>query len=140
MLLYSNKTLVNKLQQLCNKFIRMTFGLKRNYNVNEIMSKYEILNINQMLFKEINVLMFKQNIGKNPIVFLDVFTKATSNYNTRNKSKYIPKLYFNSLCQQSISYRGPMFWHKVPNSLKNKKQSLGSFCKNLHKFACKYTE
>ena len=87
----------------------MTFGLKRNYNVNDIMSKYEILNINQMLFKEINVLMFKQNIGKNPIVFLDVFTKATSNYNTRNKSKYIPKLYFNSLRQQSISYRGPMF-------------------------------
>ena len=77
--------------------------------------------------------MFKQNIGKNPIVFLDVFTKATSNYNTRNKSKYIP-------CQQSISYRGPMFWNKVPNSLKNKKQSLGSFCKNLHKFECKYTE
>ena len=140
---YSNKTLVNKLQQLCNKFIRMTFGLKRNYNVNDIMSKYEILNINQMLFKEINVLnllMFKQNIGKNLIVFLDVFTKTTSNYNTRNKSKYIPKLYFNSLCQQSICYRGLMFWHKVPNSLKNKKQSLGSFCKNLHKFAGKYTK
>ena len=52
------------------------------------MSKSEILNINQMLFKEINVLMFKQNIGKNPSVFLDVFTKATSNYNTQNKSKY----------------------------------------------------
>ena len=46
----------------------------------------------------------------------------------------------NFLCQKSISYRGPMFWNKVPNSLKNKKQSLGSFCKNLHKFACKYTE
>ena len=27
------KTLVNKLQQLCNKFIRITFGLKRNYNI-----------------------------------------------------------------------------------------------------------
>ena len=38
----------------------------------------------------------------------------------------MPKLYFNSLCQQSISYRGPMFWNKVPNSLKNIKQSLGS--------------
>ena len=60
----------------------MTFGLKRNYNVNDIMSQYEILNINQMLFKEINVLMLKQNIGETPIVFLDVFTKATSNYNT----------------------------------------------------------
>ena len=118
----------------------MTFGLKRNYNINDIMSKSEILNINQMLFKEINVLMFKQNIGKNPNVFLDVFTKATSNYNTRNKSKYIPKLYFNSLCQHSISYRGPMFWNKVPNSLKKKQSKFGSFCKNLHKFACKYTK
>ena len=99
----------------------MTFNLKRNYNINDIMSKSEILNINQMLFKEINVLMFKQNIGKNLNVFLDVFTKATSNYNTRNKSQYIPKLYFNSLCQQSISYRGPMFWNKVPNPLKKNK-------------------
>ena len=137
---YSNKTLVNKLQQLCNKFIRTTFGLKRNYNINDIMSKSEILNINKMLFKEINVLMFKQNIDKNPNVFLAVFTKATSNYNTRNKSRYIPKLYFNYLCQQSISYRGPIFWNKIPNSLKKNNQSLGSFCKNLHKFACKYTK
>ena len=39
---YSNKTLVNKLQQLCNKSIRMTFGLKRNSNVNDNMSKFEI--------------------------------------------------------------------------------------------------
>ena len=59
-----------------------------------------------------------------------------SNYNTRNKSKYIPKLYFNSLCQQSISYRGPMIWNKVQSSLKKNKQSLGSFCKNFHKFSC----
>ena len=46
-----------------------------------------------MLFKQKNLLIFKQNIGKNPSVFLNVFTKATSNYinNTRNKSKYIPK-------------------------------------------------
>ena len=49
-----------------------------------------------MPFKKINVLMFKQNIGKNPSVFLNVSTKTTSNYNTRNKSKCIPKLYFNS--------------------------------------------
>ena len=34
--------------------------------------------------------MFKQSIGKNPSVFLYVFTKATFNY-TQNKSKYIPK-------------------------------------------------
>ena len=95
------------------------------------MSKSEILNINQMLFKEINMLMFKQNIGKNPNLFLDVFTKATSNYNTRNKSKCIPKFYFNSLCQQSIPYRGSMFWNKVPNSLKKTIKVWGLFAKTF---------
>ena len=79
---HSNKTLVNKLQQLCNKFTIMTFGLKRNYNVNDIISKFEISSINQIVFKVINMLMFKQNIGKNPSRFLNVFTNTTSNYNT----------------------------------------------------------
>ena len=46
------------------------------------MSKFEILNINKMLFKDINVLMFKQTIGKNPSEISNVFTKATSNHNT----------------------------------------------------------
>ena len=105
--------------------------LKRNYNVNDFMSKFEILNINQKLYKDINVLMFKQNIGQNPRLFLNVFTKTKSNQNTQNKSRYMPKLYFNSLYQQSISYRIPKFWNKVPNSLKNLKQSLGSFCKTF---------
>ena len=60
----------------------MTFGLKRNYNINDIMSKFKILNIYQMPFKNINVLMFKQNIGKNLSIFLNVFTNAISKYNT----------------------------------------------------------
>ena len=47
----------------------MTFGLKRNYNVNDIMLKSEILNINQKLFKEINALMFKKDIGKTQVYF-----------------------------------------------------------------------
>ena len=37
--------LVNKLQQLCYKFTRTTFGLKRTSNVNDSMLKFEILNI-----------------------------------------------------------------------------------------------
>ena len=64
------------------------------------MSKSEILNINQMLFKEINMLMFKQNIGKNPNLFLDVFTKATSNYEGQSISNetFSITLVFLELC------------------------------------------
>ena len=63
----------------------MTFGLKRNYFVNNIMSKSEILNINQMPFKEIKVLMFKQNIGKNPSVFLNVLNPFSNPSLTTHK-------------------------------------------------------
>ena len=114
-------------------------GLKRNYNVNDFVSKVEILNINQMLFKDINVLMFKQNFGQNPSGFLNVFTTAMSNHNTRNKSKYIPKLYFDSLCQQLISYRGLMFW-KSSKLIEKYKTKFGVFlqkpsqiCVQIHK-------
>ena len=65
--------------------------------------------LNSERAKDLNVFIFKQSIGKNPNVFSDVLAKETSDYDTRNKSKFISKLYFNTLCQQSISYCGPAF-------------------------------
>ena len=75
-----------------------------------------------MLFKDLNVLMSEQSIGRNPTAFLNIFVKAMSN--NQNKSEFISKLYSNTLCQQSISY-----------SLKTKNKVWGLFAKtftNLH--------
>ena len=80
--------------------------------------------IDQLLAKELIVLMFKQKNDKNPIAFKDVFTKNESKYNTRNKSIFIPKKCFSTVCQQAISHRGPAYWKCIPFDLKNKKQSV----------------
>ena len=133
---FQNKVLIYKLQKLCNRFIRLIFGLKRNSDVSCVMKEHNILNINQILFKDVNIFMFKQCNGSNPSVFNEVFAKTVSKYGTRNRSDYMPKLYCNTLCQQSISYRGPASWNKVSSSLKDKKQSIKSFSKKLHKFTC----
>ena len=47
--------------------------------------------VDQLLAKELIVFMLKQKNDKNPIAFLNIFTKNESKYNTRNKSIFIPK-------------------------------------------------
>ena len=53
--------------------------------------------------------MFKQNFGKNPDVFQNVFVKSISQYNTRNRSKLIPNLAL-------AVYVSSLFRTKVPPS------------------------
>ena len=80
--------------------------------------------------------MFKQYSGKNPDVFRNVFVKSISQYNTRNRSKLIPKLCSSSLCQQSISYQGPAIWSKLPIFFKNEKISVVTFSAKLRNYLC----
>ena len=56
------------------------------------------------------------------------------NLNTRNKSIFIPKKCFTTVCRQAISHRGPAYWHCIPFDLKNKKQSAQSFTLEVYKY------
>ena len=80
------------------------------------------------------VMSSKKINGKNPSAFKDVFTKNESKYNTRNKSLFIPKKCFSTVCQQAISHRGPAYWNCIPFDLKNKKQSVRSFTLEVYKY------
>ena len=106
---YGNKTLVKRLQRLCYKFIELISGINSNSSVCDIMKENKLVAIDQLLTKELIVFMFKQKNGKNPIAFKDIFTKNESKYNTRNKSIFIPKKYSSTVCQQTISHRGPAY-------------------------------
>ena len=98
------------------------------------MKENKLLTIDQLLAKELIVFMFKQKNGKNPIAFKDSFTKNESKYNTRNKSIFIPKKCFSTICQQAISHRSPAYWNCIPFDLKNKKQSVRSFTLEVYKY------
>ena len=132
---YGNTTITNKLQKLCDKFIRLACGRNRNSDITDIRQKYEILTIDQLLFKDIAVFMFKQN--KNPSVFSKIFVTNHSQYNTRNNSKIIPKFCSTNVCQQSISHRGPSLWSKVPTSFKSQDLTIASFNLKMRNILCK---
>jgi len=54
---FRNKSLIKKLQILCNKFIRIIFNLRRSQSVNHIMIKYGLLTIEQIRELELSVLI-----------------------------------------------------------------------------------
>ena len=101
-----NKTLINKLQKTCNKFIRMACNLRHYRDVTDVRKTHQLLTINQLLTMEIAVFMFKQNSGKNPDVFRNVFAKSISQYNTRNRSKLILKPCSSSLFRTKVPPSG----------------------------------
>ena len=131
---YGNKTLVKRLQRLCYKFVKLVFRISSSSSVCAIIKENKLLTINQLLTKELIVFMFKQKNGKNPIAFKDIFTKNKSKYNIRNKSIFISKKCFSTVCQQAISHRGPACWNCIPFDLRNKKQSVRSFSLNVYKY------
>ena len=131
---FGNKTLVKRLQGLCYKYVKLFFNFNSSSTVCDVMKENKLLTIDQLLAKELIVFMFKQKNGKNPSAFKDVFTKNESKYNTRNKSIFIPKKCFSTVCQQAISHRGPAYWNCIPFDLKNKKQSVRSFTLEVYKY------
>ena len=90
-----------------------------------------MLTINQLLTKELGVFMFKQIAKANLSAFEKMFIKNESNYNTRNKSAYVPKRCYSTICQQSIAHRAPATWIRIPSSLKEKKLSVSAFYSSL---------
>ena len=67
-----NSTLITKLQQICNKFLRMIFELPYCFNINGIMKQCNILKINQLYKLETASLMFKRIQGENKSLLIVV--------------------------------------------------------------------
>ena len=130
---YGNTTITNKLLKMCDKFIRLACGRNRNSDITDIRQKYEILTIEQLLFNDIAVFMFKQSKNKNPSVFSKIFVTNYLQYNTRNNSKIIPKFCSTNMCHQSISHRGPSLWSKVPSFFKSRDLTTASFNLKMQK-------
>lgn len=130
---FGNIALVTKLQNACKKFIKQACSIKQQA-VNVIMNQKNILNINQMAFKEIAIFMYKQKIDKNPAAFNKTFDTYSSKYQTRNNPKISTRFCYTTLSQQSISHRGPAIWNKIPTDIKDDSKSLNTFKLKLLEF------
>ena len=133
---HANKTIVDKLQRTANRFLRMVFNTNYRDSVGNIMKDNNLLTINQLAHKELAILMFKYNTNRLPSAFKALFqTKDENNDNvikTRSNSKLIPSFCRLSTTQQSLKYKGPVIWNKLPHVLRTDCKTLHAFSKKIH--------
>ena len=129
---FGNKTIINQLQCICNKFIRMIFNLPRFECTQSVMAKNSLLTIDKLYRYEIALFMFKFHMKQFPSAFSDIFLMKKYSIGSRNNSSrpIIPMACRISLSQQSIRYVGPKIWNEVPPSIR-KCKTLSSFKSKL---------
>ena len=132
-----NKTIVKKLQSTSNNFIRLIFGIRQKDSVKSLMKAQNLLSINQLMEKEIAYFMYKYCNNHLPVAFEGILNKNTlylsskESWQTRSKSKLFPLFCRIHLTKQSLSYRGPLIWNKIPPTIRENK-SFRSFRKQYH--------
>jgi len=129
---FGNSTLINKLQLICNKFLKMTFDLPLHSHIKNTMIEHNILRIDQLFKFEIALLMFKKLKGCNSTVHSYNLHTNPCKYNTRNKAKYVTHHCKTTTAQQSFSFQGLLIWNALPSDLKNTKNLLNGL-KNISK-------
>ena len=116
---FGNRTTINQLQRICNKFIRAMYGIKRRGCVKNVMIKNELLNIQQQLYEsKIAILMYKFQKRVLPIPIQQLFSLN----NVKLKLEVIVKLFLcvlRTVCQQSIKFIEPKIWNTLPQEIKN---------------------
>ena len=96
---YGNATITNKLQKICDKFIKLACGRNRNSDITDNRQRYEIITLEEHSFKDIAVFMHKQSKNKNPGVFRKIFVANHLQSNTRSNSNIIPKFCSTNMCK-----------------------------------------
>ena len=136
-----NKTLLSNIQRSANKFIRMIFQLDQRASVKSEMQENNILSIDQLMQHETACFMFKYITKALPNAFSNIFhenliqtnqldTNNRTSYRTRSNSMFFPTFCRINTTKQSLKYKGPLVWSKVPVHIKEIK-SYNSFRKEL---------
>ena len=126
---FGNETRIHQLQRICNKFIRLVFGLKRRESVKKVMKQNGLVTMKQTYQVEIAILMYKTVKRNNPVELQNLFESKSSGIPTGSNSLHISPAYRLTLCQQSIKLCGPKSWSNLPNAFKE--------CKSLKCFSNK---
>ena len=135
-----NKTTVQKIQQIVNKFIRMIFGLHHRASVTNIMQDNGIMTINEI--NKLELCSFSTNTQKNflPPCFFNLFQyNIIGNdlqINARSQSKFSLSFSRLNMTKKLLKYMCPLLWNNVSHSLRES-ESYKNFCKEFLKYLIK---
>ena len=82
------------------------------------MLDHRLLSINQLLFYEIALDMYKIHNKMLPNCFTELFGSASHRMTTRSRNRLASERPRIQLTKQAITFKGPFIWNKIPNSVK----------------------
>ena len=82
------------------------------------MVDHRLLSIDQLLFYEIALDMYKVHNKMSPECFTELFTNPSHRMITRSRSQFSSECPRIQLTKQAMNYKGPFIWNKIPNSVK----------------------
>ena len=118
---FGNETLIDKLQRLCNNFIRIIFNLFHRKNASRTMSEHSLITTKHMYKMEISILMFKCQKNLLPRSFDKIFIQKSFHMKTRSSSNIVASFCRSTVIQQSLKFIGPKVWNNIPLIIKNSK-------------------
>ena len=123
-------TILNQLQGICNKFVRLILRLSRNEYVLPLMKQHNLLAINDIFKYEIAALMFRFHNRSLPSAFDPIFQSKTTSITTRSNSRVIMISCRSAVSQQSIRYISSKTWNNIPPPIREFK-TIGAFKRKL---------
>ena len=125
---FENKTVILNLQRSANKFIRLINGLNFRDSVKQVMVQRHLLSVEQTSEFEIACFMKRYNKNLLPPCFDDFFQTNSINSSaenitrsTRSSSNLYPKFCRINVTKQSMKYKRPLIWNKIPLDIKRLK-------------------
>ena len=127
--------MIQKLQKVSTKAINLINTKQKNSNV---FQQHNLLTIQRSKQLEIAKFMHTYfNKSLSPAfstIFDSNFLSEKATLRTRSESKLCPQYCRIKLTQQTLKFKGPMLWNKLPVALKDIK-SLSRFIKCFNSFA-----
>ena len=114
----SSVTLVFNLQSLRNKILRVIFCQNNRANVNDLYQKYKILKIINRYKFEVCCFVYKCFHKLLPTCFNNIFqiNLQICSRQMRISNLLRPPFFTKTIFRQAISYRGALYWNKIPSA------------------------
>ena len=106
------------IQSSCNKFLRTVFKTDNQAQLEIKMEENKILTLDQLLFLEMSLTMFKIYKNTYPSALQNLFHISSSTRSTRSRNNLISETPRIKLTKQALSYKGPHIWKHIPNFVK----------------------
>ena len=130
---FGNSTLKNSLIRSCNRFLQMIFKTRSHSQLESKMEAKNILSLDQLLFLEIGLTMFKIYNNSYPSALTNLFTPLSEPRITRSRNRFLSDTPRIQLTKQALGFKGPKIWDYIPNFVKYSNGD-GTFYRTLNDF------